>query len=134
MLHESVKKFAPVLGEPAVEAESEFVEIRLEVRGGDGSLMGAAQPAFKQGDDQVNMVEFATGRLASGGDDVGMVIKPGGLEPVINREAIAHHQGARLHVVPDEQLDVAPIDRLHTTKADPAKFFPCLSGCVTIFQ
>ena len=95
-----MEELASVLPEPAVEAEGEFVELRRPVGGGDGSLVRATQPAFEQGDDQVNVVEFAAGRRAAGGDDVRAVLKSCGFESLLNREPVAHHHCAWLHVVP----------------------------------
>ena len=68
MLHESVEEFAAVLREATVEAEREFVEVGLKVSGRDGALVSAAQPSFKQGNDQMNMVEFLPRVVAAGGE------------------------------------------------------------------
>ena len=75
LLREAVEEVAAVLRESALEAESEFVEIRLQVGRGEGTLVRAAQPAFAQGDDQRNGVEFRAGSLAASGLDVSTVSK-----------------------------------------------------------
>jgi hypothetical protein len=120
-LHESVEKFAAVLRKATVEAEREFVEVGLKVSGHDGALVSAAQPSFKQGNDQMNMVEFLQRILAAAGEDVRMVIKSCGFEPIVNRKTIGHNDRAWLHTVPNKQLDARPVDRLDATKTDPAK-------------
>ena len=112
-----------MLREAAVETEGEFVEICLQVRGCDGTLVGAAQPAFQQGDDQMNVVKFLTRNLAAGGDDVSMMIISCGFKMIVNREPIGHDHGAWLHIVSNEQLDALPSNRLHATKADSPKSF-----------
>ena len=63
MLNEPVEKLAPVLREATVESERELVEIRLQASWRESTLVGAAQPAFKQGDDQMNRVEFLARHL-----------------------------------------------------------------------
>ena len=63
----------------------------------DGPLVGAAQPAFKQGDYQMNVVEFRAGSLAAGGHDVRLVIESCGFELIVNREPIGHNHCALFH-------------------------------------
>src|SRR6266446_6122472 len=98
--HEPVEKLSPVLREATVESERELVEIRLQMRRRDGTLVGAAQPAFEQGDHQRNRVEFLTRWLAPGGDDVVSVIETPTTETLVNRESVGHDPCAWLHIVP----------------------------------
>ena len=48
LLHQSVKELPAVTGGPPVEAERELVQVVVEMRAGDGSLMRAKQPPFQQ--------------------------------------------------------------------------------------
>ncbi len=54
LLDEPVEEFAPGPGGPTVETKDEFIKVVLELFSGDGPLMGAQEPAFKQGGDAVN--------------------------------------------------------------------------------
>ena len=66
LLHEPVEELAPVPREATVEAEREFVEISLEMRGCDSALMGVSEPALEQRDDKMHMGEFLERLLARG--------------------------------------------------------------------
>ena len=75
----------------------------------------------------MNMVEFLTRLLAPGAGDVRPVLESRGPEMIVNRESVGHDHCARLHIIPNEQLDALAIDRLHATKTHSSKFLFCLA-------
>ena len=58
LLHEQVEELATMPREASVETRRELIEIRLQVRERDSTLVSASQPAFDQGGDQMNVVEL----------------------------------------------------------------------------
>ena len=47
LLHKPVEQLTAVQGKSSVETESELIEISLQMRWRDGTLVGGAQPAFE---------------------------------------------------------------------------------------
>jgi len=54
LLSQAIEELAARVGLAAVEAENELVEVVVEVLVGNGSLVGAQQPALEQGDHAMN--------------------------------------------------------------------------------
>ena len=76
---------------------SPFLRFTTRHNPGALTLVSAAQPAFQQGDDPVNRVEFLARSLAAGGKYVRLESKAGGLEMIVNRKPIGNHPCAWLH-------------------------------------
>ena len=66
LLHRSVKKLPAVTGGPPVEAERELVQVVVEMRAEDGSLMRAEQPPFQQRHDAMDTRQQTPPRIPSG--------------------------------------------------------------------
>lgn len=65
-LEHAVEDQAPAARRPSVEPEDELVEVTLEVRLGDRSLVGAEHPALGEGRHPVNAREQGAGVLPAG--------------------------------------------------------------------
>ena len=64
-LEDPVEDQASAAGGAAVEAEHELVEVALQVRLVDRALVGAEQPAFRQGGDAVHTGQQLSGVVAA---------------------------------------------------------------------
>src|SRR3990172_13186300 len=95
------------------------------MRGSYGALVGGAQPALEQGDDQMNMVELFLRDLAPGAGDMGTMVKTSRSEFVIDRQAIGDDGCTKCHVIPNERFDRFPVDRCHTAEANPSQLLLC---------
>ena len=54
MLQKSIEEQTPAAGVTTIESEGEFVEIGVQMRSCDRSLMGAKQPTFEQRSDAMD--------------------------------------------------------------------------------
>ena len=73
LFEESPKEEPPEFRAAPVEAKSEFAEVRLEVVGLYGPLVGPKQPAFEEAGDAVSSGQGHMGRIAGGGYDMGLM-------------------------------------------------------------
>ena len=69
----------------------------------------------------MDMVKLFTHSVTPPGDNVRAVVESSGFEVVVDCQAVGYNFGPRLNVVPDEQLDGVPIDRLDAAKTNPSK-------------
>src|ERR1039457_2005461 len=91
------------------------------MRGSYGTLVGGAQPALEQGDDQMNMVRLLLCDLTSGAGDVRTMIKTSRSQFVIDRQTVGDDGCTKCHVIPNERYRRLPIDRCHTAEANSSK-------------
>lgn len=103
LLKEAPKKESPEFRAAAVEAKGELVEIRLEVIGFHGPLVGSQQPAFKEAGDAMHPRQGHMGRFARTGYDMGLmqVVVPHGGR--VRGQAIGDNDGTRLYAVQQER-------------------------------
>ena len=94
-----------MLREAAVEAESEFVEIELQVRRCDGTLVGTDEPAFEQRDNEMNMGKLSTRSLTACCDNVRAMPESYRGESAVNRQAVGDDCCAGFDVVAGKRLD-----------------------------
>src|SRR5712692_7381843 len=126
---------------PAVEAESELVQVVIDVVEAGGALMRSEQPALEQGDDQMNARQQLGGRrLAATAEDDGLVVVASHSEVQVAKVAVGMDQAASLDDRFDEALHAAGGsvgESLHANSAHaPASFFDRdydlrLCGCLT---
>ena len=110
-----------MLRKAAVETKREFVEVSLQMRGRDSTLVGTSQPALEQGYNEMDMVELTTRRFTAGGEDIRSVIKSGGFELVVDRQPVGDNRCARFDIVPDKRLDGILVNRREAAKTNPPK-------------
>src|ERR1035438_2712200 len=91
------------------------------MRGSYGALVGGAQPALEQGDDQMNMVQMFLCGLTSGAGDVRTMVKTSRSQFVIDRQAVGDDGCTKCHVISNERFDRLSVYRCHTAEANPAK-------------
>src|ERR1035438_6314666 len=93
------------------------------MRGSYGTLVGGAQPALEQGDDQMNMVQLFLCDLTSGAGDVRTMVKTSRSQFVIDRKTIGDDGCTKCHVIPNERFRRFPVDRGHTAEGNSSKLF-----------
>ncbi len=126
---------------PAIEAESELVQVVIDVVEARRTLMRSEQPALEQGDDQMNAwQELGGSRLAAAAEDDGLVVVASHAEVQVAEVAVGMNQAAALDDCFDEALHAAGGsvgESLHANSAQaPASFLDRdydlrLCGCLT---
>jgi uncharacterized membrane protein len=122
LLHESVEEFTPGPGGPTVETESEFIKVVLQLFSGDGSLMGAQEPAFKQGGNAVNPRQKLRGPFRIRPSDLDFVPEASLPQSGVSRPTVRDHNRARFHGVfhKREQTVCGGVDNSsHSNPSDP---------------
>ncbi len=97
LLHQSVKQLATRTGRSTVEPKRVFIEVVIEMRRLDPTLVSSQQPAFDQGN---NLVDLGQHILPDGGvlpDDLTFVAESG--QSLIASPSIGLDSAARLHTL-----------------------------------
>ena len=68
MLQEAEEEQSAAAGVATIEAEGEFIEIGIQMRGCDRSLVGSEQPAFEEGSHFVHPGHGNMGWVSAFGD------------------------------------------------------------------
>lgn len=117
-----MEEFASMCGKTPVETKGELVQVGLQVGRFDGALMSAHQPSLQKRYNEMNMIEFLSSNLASGRDDMGVMIEPGGTEATVRRKTVGNDGRSRLNVITHKGLNAVGISRRHTLESNPSKF------------
>jgi hypothetical protein len=103
LFEEAPKKESPEFRAASVEAKGELIEVRLEVIGLYGPLVGPEQPAFEEASDAVNPGQGHMGRIACGGYNMGPVEIGVPDSSRVRGQTIGDNDGPRPHALKQER-------------------------------
>ena len=89
------------------------------MRVGDRALMGAEQPSFEQGHDQMDTGQPRVGRFGMVGDKRDAMAVPMALHPVVAEPAVGMDHAARLNDLVDEALQAVGRGMRHPPQTNP---------------
>jgi len=102
MLQKPEKEQAPAAGVTAIEAEGKFVEVGIQMRRRDRTLMGAEQPAFEQRSNAMHPRHGNVCRVSCAGNVDGMVPVSMFGKVVVTSPPVGAHLRARLDRAADK--------------------------------
>ncbi len=96
LLREAKEQRSAVPRGPSVEAERELVQVVVQMRCSDGTLMGAEQSPFEQGDEAVHPRQTFGRKFLLSSQQCDAMAIAGRLEPVVAVPPIGMHEAAGL--------------------------------------
>ena len=88
LLNEAGEEQAPGAGSPAIEAESQLVQVVVEVEWGDGSVVGTKQPSLEQRGDTVDTGHHVMSELPAPPDGCFLVPAASAAQPRVALPAV----------------------------------------------
>src|SRR3954468_18615499 len=121
LLDQAGEAMADALGGAAVEAEDVLVQVPLQVLRADGAVMGAEQPAFGEGEHEVDRGQPERRVTPGLGEIDRLVVVALGGEAVVAPPAVGRDLGRAADVAAEEALEARGPGVGHRLQAQPAE-------------